>query len=59
MQDAILMAKILDGSAKKKQLVINTPNKKGIWVCSTTNVLLKYNWYLNLIVNKAAVDLGL
>lgn len=28
-------------------------------VCSTTNILLKYNWHLNLTNNEAAVGLEL
>lgn len=30
-----------------------------IWICSTINILLKYNWYLDSMDNKAAIDLGL
>lgn len=58
MQDAILMAKILDKKAKKK-LVNNTPNIKVPQVCSTTNVLLKYNPQWTLMNNKAVVGLKL
>ena len=58
MQDAILMAKVLEGNAKK-QLVVNTPDAKITQVCSTTNILLKYNWHLNLMDNEVAVYLGL
>ncbi len=59
MQDTILMAKVLDGSAKRKQLVVNTPDAEVTRVCSATNILLKYNWHLNLTDDKVAVDLGL
>ncbi len=59
MQDAILMAKVLDGGAKRKQLVVDTPDAEVTWICSATNVLLKYNWHLNRTDDKAAVDLGL
>ncbi len=59
MQDAILMAKVLDESAKRKQLVVDTPNAEVTWVCSATNILLRYNWHLNPTDNEAAVDLGL
>ncbi len=53
------MAKVLDGSAKKKQLVIDTPDAEVTRVCSATNILLKYNWHLNPTDNEATVDLGL
>ncbi len=43
----------------KKQLVVDTPDTKVMRVCSATNVLLKYNWHLNPMDNKAVVDLGL
>ncbi len=59
MQDAILMAKVLDGSAKRKDLVVDTPDAEVTRVCRATNVLLKYNWHLNPTDNEAAVDLGL
>ncbi len=59
MQDAILMAQVLDESAKRKQLIVDTPDVEVTWVCSATNVLLKYNWHLNPTDDKAAVDLGL
>ncbi len=59
MQDAILIAKVLDGSAKRKQLVIDTPDAEVTWIYSATNVLLKYNWHLNPTDNEAAIDLGL
>ena len=42
-QDAILIAKILVGSVRKKELIIDMPNVEVTRVCSTTNVLLKYN----------------
>ncbi len=59
MQDTILIAKVLVGSARKKELVVDTPDAEVTRVCSTTNILLKYNWHLNLTNNEAAVDLGL
>lgn len=37
------MAKILDQSNKNKQLIINKPDIEDIWICSTKNVMLKYN----------------
>lgn len=43
----------------KKELVIDIYDVKVIRVCSATNVLLKYNWYLNLTNNKAATDFKL
>ena len=59
MQDVILIAKVPVGSAKKKELVFDTPNTEVTRICSTTNVLLKYNWHLDLTDNEAAIDLGL
>ncbi len=53
------MAKVLDESTKKKQLIIDLPNGKIMRVCSATNVLLKYNWHLNPTDNEATVDLRL
>lgn len=35
------------------------PDTEVGWICSVTNVLLKYNWHLNPIDNKVVVDLGL
>lgn len=32
---------------------------KVMQIYNITNILLKYNWHLNLIDNKAAIDLGL
>ncbi len=58
-QDAILMTKVLDGSAIRKQLVVDTPNIKVLQVCSTTNVALKYNWHLNPTDDDSAMNLGL
>ena len=43
----------------KKQLVIDILNVKVTRLCSTTNVLLKYDLYLNLTHNEAAMDLEL
>ncbi len=59
MQNSILIAKVLDGSTKKKQLVVDMANAEITRVCSATNVLLKYNWHLNPTDDKAAIDLGL
>ena len=59
MQDVILMAKLLDKSAKKKQLIVDTPNAEVMRIYSATNVLLKYNWYLNPTDDEAIVDLEL
>ncbi len=53
------MAKVIDGSAKRKQLVVDTPNAEVTQVCSSTNVLLNYNWHLNPTDDEAVVDLGL
>ncbi len=57
MQDAILMVKILDESAKK-QLVVDTPDAKVTRIYRIINIALKYNWHLNPTNDKAAVDLG-
>lgn len=59
MQDTILIAKILLTSAKKKKLIINMLNAEVTQICNATNVLLKYNWYLNLINNEVAIDIVL
>ena len=59
MQNAILIAKVLFGSTKKKEIVVNTPNAEIMQLCSITNVLLKYNWHLNLTDNEAAINLEL
>ncbi len=59
MQNAILMAKVLDEFAKRKQLVVDTPNPEVTRVCSAINIILKYNWHLNPTEDKAVVDLGL
>lgn len=56
IQNIILKTEIPNGSAKKK-LGIDMPNAKIIWIYIITNVLLKYNWYLNLINNEDVVDL--
>lgn len=48
---------IISDKNAKKQLVINIFNIKVILICNITNVLLKYNWYLNLTNNKVIVDL--
>lgn len=37
--------------------MIDIPHAKITRVCSTTNVLQKYNLYLNLMDNEAVVDL--
>ncbi len=58
IQDAMLIAKVLDGSAKRKQLVVDTPNIEVTGVCNVTNVLLKYNWHLNPTDDEAVVDLA-
>ena len=58
MQNTIIIAKVFVGSAKK-ELVIDIPDTKVMQVCNATNVLLKYNWHLNSIDNKTAVDLEL
>ena len=59
MQDAILIAKVPIGSAKKKEIVVDTPDAEVTRICSATNLLLKYNWHLDPTDNEAAVDLGL
>ena len=59
MQGTTLIAKLPIGSAKEKELVVNIPDPEVTWVCSTTNVLLKYNQYLDLTDNEAIVDLRL
>ncbi len=57
MQDAILMAKVQDRSAERKQLVVDTPDVEIMRVCNATNILLKHNWHLNLMDDEAVVDL--
>ena len=59
MQDVILIAKIPVRSAKIKELVIDTSDAEIMRVCNATNVLLKYNWHLDLMHDEAVVDLGL
>lgn len=59
MQDIIIMAKILDGSDKKIQPVVNMPDTKIMYVYNITNIFLKYNWHSNTINNEIAVDLRL
>ena len=59
MQDAILIAKVPVGSAKKKEIVVDTPDAEVTRICSATNLLLKYNCHLDPTDNEAAVDLGL
>lgn len=59
MQDNILIAKVLIRSAKKKKLVIDTPDTEIMRVCSVINILLKYNWHLNSTNNKAIINLRL
>ncbi len=53
------MAKVLDKSVKRKQLIVNTPDAEVTRVCSATNLLLKYNWHLNPMDNEAAMNLRL
>lgn len=53
------MAKVIDKNIKKKQFVVNMTNMEITRVYSITNVLLKYNWYLNFTSNRAVVDLEL
>ena len=43
MQNAILIAKVSVRNVKKKEFVVDTSDVEVTWVCSTTNVLLKYN----------------
>ena len=59
MQNAILIAKLIIMSAKKNELNVDMPNTEVTRLCSATNFLLKYNWHLNLIDNKAVINLGL
>ena len=42
--------------AKKKEIVIDTPDAEVTRVCSATNVLLKYNWHFDLTENEATMD---
>lgn len=35
------------------------PNTEIAQICNVTNILLKYNWHLNLTDNEAVMDLGL
>ncbi len=53
------MAKVLDGSAKKKQFVVDMPDAEVMQVYNVINILLKYNWHLNLIDDEVTVNLGL
>ena len=59
MQNVILIAKVPVGSIKKKELVVDTHNAEVTQVCNAINVLLKYNWHLDLTDNEAAINLGL
>ena len=59
MQNFVFIAKILVGSAKKEEFVVDTLDVEVMRICNTTNVLLKYNWHLDSTDNKAAIDLGL
>ncbi len=59
MQDPILIAKVPVRSAKKIELGIDTFDAEVMWVCITTNILLKYNWHMDPMDNKVVVDLGL
>lgn len=59
IQDTILIVKILITSIKKKTFIINVPNIEVTQVYNIINILLKYNWYLDLINNKVAIDLEL
>ena len=52
------MAKAVVGSVKKK-LAIDMPDIEVMQIYSVINILLKYNWHLDPIDNKTAVDLGL
>ncbi len=58
MQDFILMAKVLDRTAKKKQLVVDMSNAKVTRVYNIINVLLKYNWHLNPTDDEIDMNLG-
>lgn len=59
MLDIILIAKVLFENTKKKKLVIDTLDVKVTWECNSTNILLKYNCYLDSIDIKVVVDLRL
>ena len=59
MQNTILIVKVPVGSVKKKELVVDMLNIEITRVCSTTNVLLKYNWHLNPMDDETTVDLEL
>lgn len=59
IQDTILIVKILITSIKTKKFIINMPDIKVTRIYNTINILLKYNWYLDLINNKVAIDLEL
>lgn len=43
----------------KKKLVLDMLDIEVTQVYSVINILLKYNWYLNSIDNKAAINLRL
>ncbi len=59
MQNTILIAKVLVKSVKKKELIVDTSDAEIIRVYNTIIVLLKYNWHLVLMNDKATVDLRL
>lgn len=54
IQDAIVIAKILNKNAKKK-LVINMHDVEVIRVWNTKNILPKYNWYLDSTENRIVI----
>lgn len=53
------MAKIQDESDNSKQLIVDMLDIEVIWVSNITNVLPKYNWYLNLTNNETIMNLEL
>lgn len=59
MQNTILIAEILIKSASKKEFFMAILDAKIMQVWSAINFLLKYNWHLNFMDNKAMVDLEL
>lgn len=59
IQNAILIAKILFGNVKPKELAVDIFDVEITWVYSIINVLLKYNWYLDSTDNETAINLEL
>lgn len=57
MQNIILLAKV--DIVNRKKVAVNTPIREVARAYNAINVWLKYNWLLNYIDNKVAMNLGL